>query len=105
MSFFIFIFSALSAIFDAHTRIHNFIYFFYSCFRFLRFVLTGESTIDDEKGRHSDEKSKIVIEIEKEEGNGRRMLANGRPSFGNERFDETIGSIESVLRWFFSFNG
>lgn len=93
----------------AHARIHNFIYFIYSCFSLLSLFLyppiAGESTIDDEKGRHSDEKSKIVIEIEKEERNGRRMLANRQPPFGYERFDETIGSIESILRWLFNFNG
>lgn len=66
---------------------------------------TGESTVDDEKGRHPNEKSKIVIEIEKEERNGRRMLANRQSPFGYERFDETVGSIESVLRWIFNING
>lgn len=43
----------------------------------------GESTINHEKGRNSNTKSKIIIKIKEKEGNDWWMFADGW-SFGNE---------------------
>jgi hypothetical protein len=92
--------SCIIMIFAFHTNLHLYINFFIFLLLSISRQFAGKSTINNEKRRNSNEKSQVVVKVEKEKGRW-WMSSDWQPS---GRSDET-SRHKTISKRLFNING